>query len=120
MYRHLKNTQAEIQALRLLHSVSNPSFATGVGVALQFQTVMYIDGTPGVRTLPNSGDSLSLVPFQALVQHADEPAGNAHVMVISPDVLLSSKCMDSVMAVPSPQLILHSLAYTCILQDRWA
>lgn len=74
VYRHLKNTQAEIQALRLLHS--------------------------------------------ALVQHADEPAGNAQVMVISPDVLLSSKCMDSVMAVPSPQLILHSLAYTCILQDR--
>ncbi|XP_076126527.1 Fanconi anemia group G protein isoform X1 [Alosa pseudoharengus] len=74
VYRQLKNTQAEIEALRLLHS--------------------------------------------ALVQHAEEPMDNTGVMVISPDVLLSSTCMDSVLAVPATQLILHCLAYTCVLHDR--
>ncbi|XP_012684026.2 Fanconi anemia group G protein isoform X1 [Clupea harengus] len=74
VYRQLKNTQAEIEALRLLHS--------------------------------------------ALVQHTEEQTVNTRVMIISPDVLLSSKCKDSIMAVPSPQLILHSLACTCVLEDR--
>ncbi|XP_041956415.1 Fanconi anemia group G protein isoform X2 [Alosa sapidissima] len=74
VYRQLKNTQAEIEALRLLHL--------------------------------------------ALVQHAEEPMDNNEVMVISPDVLLSSTCMDSVLAVPATQLILHCLAYTCVLHDR--
>ncbi|XP_062399869.1 Fanconi anemia group G protein [Sardina pilchardus] len=74
VYRQLKNTQAEIEALRLLHS--------------------------------------------ALVQHAEQPMDSTGVMVISPDVLLSSTCMDSVLAVPATQLILHCLAYTCALHDR--
>lgn len=61
----------------------------------------------------------SLVLSQALVQHTEEQTVNTRVMIISPDVLLSSKCKDSIMAVPSPQLILHSLACTCVLEDRW-
>ncbi|KAL2091764.1 hypothetical protein ACEWY4_011562 [Coilia grayii] len=74
VYRQLKNTQAEMEALRLLHS--------------------------------------------ALVQSAEQQAVSTGVALISADVLLRSQYMDALMAVPSAQLILHTLAHACVMHDR--
>ncbi|XP_063050639.1 Fanconi anemia group G protein [Engraulis encrasicolus] len=74
VYRKLKTTQAEMEALRLLHA--------------------------------------------ALIQSSEEKTVDVGATPISPDVLLRSQYMDAILAVPSAQLVLHSLAHTCVLHDR--
>lgn len=138
VYRKLENTQAEIQALQLLHSVSDTNTITtlklfrGVDMLL-FKTHYIIYSilvtahtleTDTYRCNKHIGSGVDLyisvisVP-QALMLSSTAECGIAGLQLIFPSLLLCSQSLCNLLSVPSALTVLHTLAIKCVLHGRW-
>lgn len=103
VYRTLGNLQAELQALRLLHSVSE----TGQRCSRYTEKTLFQPIRKGDPT------------FVAQMMLSTAEASPADAPLLSPSSLLPSRSLKSLLSVPSALSLLHCLAQKCVLQGRW-
>lgn len=106
IYRTLGNTQAEIQALRLLHSVSTTSKRYSNAFRMKWKIAKDADRF--------SQENLTSVP--QMLSTTDSSLADA--LLLSPSSLLLSRSLNSLLSVPSALSVLHCLAQKCVLQGR--
>ncbi|XP_036454505.1 Fanconi anemia group G protein [Colossoma macropomum] len=72
------------------------------------------------RQLGNSHAEIEALHLlhSAVLLHTERDSSSTPAALISPDMLLGSEQMAFISQVPSPVLILHTLAHRCVLSDR--